>query len=109
MWVSRCSSNLTGGLVNLTLTAHTSSAKGPGWDGFSRDRRFPVGECACAEQPVVTGSQQVAPDPKEILHDVVDRREALQLTGRLEAPHLALPAGESVDARLRRDCSHIER
>ena len=34
--------------------------------------------------------QQVSANPEEILHRAVDRREALQLTGRLEAPHLAL-------------------
>jgi hypothetical protein len=29
-------------------------------------------------------------DAEEILHDAVNRREALQLGGRLEAPHLPL-------------------
>jgi len=28
--------------------------------------------------------------PEEILHHAVDRREALQMDGRLETPHLAL-------------------
>ena len=34
--------------------------------------------------------QQVSANPEEILHRAVDRREALQLNGRLEAPQLAL-------------------
>ena len=36
------------------------------------------------------GSQQMAPDAEEILHDTVNRRELLELSGRLETPHLAL-------------------
>ena len=35
-------------------------------------------------------AQQMAADPKQILHRTVDRSEALQMAGRLEAPHLAL-------------------
>ncbi len=34
--------------------------------------------------------QQMPTDPKEILDDSVDGREALKLSGRLEAAHLAL-------------------
>ena len=37
------------------------------------------------------GSQQMAPDAEEILHDTVNRREPLELSGRLKTPHLALP------------------
>ena len=36
-------------------------------------------------------TQQMAADPKQILHRPVDRGEALQMARRLEAPHLALP------------------
>ena len=36
------------------------------------------------------GSQQMAPDAEDILHDTVNRREPLELSGRLETPHLAL-------------------
>ena len=36
------------------------------------------------------GSQQMAPAAEEILHDTVNRREPLELSGRLETPHLAL-------------------
>ena len=36
------------------------------------------------------GSQQIAPDAEKILHDTVNRREPLELSGRLETPHLAL-------------------
>ena len=35
--------------------------------------------------------QEVSTDSEEILHDTVNRREPLELSGRLEAPHLALP------------------
>ncbi len=34
--------------------------------------------------------QQMSAHPEEILHHAVDRREALQMDRRLEAPHLAL-------------------
>ena len=34
--------------------------------------------------------QQMPTDPKEILDDSVDGREALKLSGRLEAAHLPL-------------------
>ena len=42
------------------------------------------------------GSQQIAPDAEKILHDTVNRREPLELSGRLETPHLAL----TLDGRL---------
>ena len=35
--------------------------------------------------------QEVSTDAEEILHDPVNRREPLELSGRLETPHLALP------------------
>ena len=35
--------------------------------------------------------QEVSTDSEEILHDTVNRREPLELSGRLETPHLALP------------------
>ena len=37
------------------------------------------------------GTQQMAPDPKQIAHDAVDRKEELRLGGGFEPPHLALP------------------
>ena len=37
------------------------------------------------------GSQQMAPDAEEILHDTVNRREPLELSGRRETPQLVLP------------------
>ena len=37
------------------------------------------------------GSQPMAPDAEEILHDTVNRRKPLELSGRFETPHLALP------------------
>ena len=36
------------------------------------------------------GSQQMAPAAEEMLHDTVNRREPLKLSGRRETPHLAL-------------------
>jgi len=32
--------------------------------------------------------QQMSADPEEILHHAMDRREALEMPGRLEAAHL---------------------
>ena len=40
---------------------------------------------------MVSRPQEVSTDSEEILHDTVNRRELLELSGRLEAPHLALP------------------
>ena len=54
---------------------------------------------------MVNGLQQVSAGPEEILHDTVDRREALKLAGRLEAPHLALPLA----GRLMRDFGPVIR
>ena len=39
---------------------------------------------------MVSRPQEVAPDAEEILHDTVNRREPLELSGRREPPHLAL-------------------
>ncbi len=44
-----------------------------------------------AKRSIVDGTQQMAPDPKQIAHDAVDRKESLRLSGGFEAPHLALP------------------
>ena len=40
---------------------------------------------------MVIRPQEVSPDSKEILHHSVNRREPLELSDRLETPHLALP------------------
>ena len=40
---------------------------------------------------MVSRPQEVSTDSEEILHDTVNRREPLELRGRLETPHLALP------------------
>ena len=40
---------------------------------------------------MVSRPQEVSTDSEEILHDTVNRREPLELSGRREAPHLALP------------------
>ena len=49
-----------------------------------------IHERAGAEQAVVSRPQEVSTDSEEILHDTVNRREPLELSGRLETPHLAL-------------------
>ena len=46
---------------------------------------------AGTEQAVVSRPQEVSPDSKEILHHSVNRREPLELSGRREPSHLALP------------------
>ena len=38
---------------------------------------------------MVSRPEQVSAHPEEILHNAVNGREALQMGGRLEAPHLA--------------------
>ena len=40
---------------------------------------------------MVSRPQEVSTDSEEILHDTVNRREPLELSGRLKTPHLALP------------------
>ena len=40
---------------------------------------------------MVSRPQEVSTDSEEILHDTVNRREPLELSGRREPPHLALP------------------
>ena len=67
----------------------------PRWLGIPRRsagtrHRIPFNERASAEQTVVSRSQEVSPDAEQILHDTVNRREPLELSGRLETPHLAL-------------------
>ena len=47
-----------------------------------------------SEQPVVNGSEQVTADPEEMLYDAVNRCEPLQLGGRFERAHLALPLAD---------------
>ena len=38
---------------------------------------------------MVSRSQQMSPDPEEVLHDAMDGGDALEMGGRFEAPHLA--------------------
>jgi hypothetical protein len=42
---------------------------------------------------MMDGSQEVAADPKEILHGAVHREKPLRVRGGLETPHLTLPGG----------------
>ena len=49
---------------------------------------------------MVSRSQEVSTDSEQILHDTVNRREPLELSGRLETPHLALTLSGGVGAGL---------
>ena len=49
--------------------------------------------------------QEVPTDSEEILHDPVNRREPLELSGRRETPHLAL----TLSCRLMRDLRAVVR
>jgi hypothetical protein len=57
----------------------------------------PGTEGPCSQEPMIDGPQEVAADPKEILHGAVHREKPLRVRGGLKTPHLTLPAG-----RLRR-------
>ena len=50
---------------------------------------------------MVSRSQEVSPDAEQILHDTVNRREPLELSGRLETPHLALTLSGDLRAVIR--------
>ncbi len=68
----------------------------PRWLGIARRsartrHRIPFNERTGAEQAVVSRPQEVSTDSEEMLHDTVNRREPLELSGRRETPHLALP------------------
>ncbi len=52
--------------------------------------RLPFDEGPRSQQAVMRRPQQMSTHPEEILYHTVDRREALQMDGRLETPHLAL-------------------
>ena len=54
---------------------------------------------------MVSRSQEVSTDSEQILHDTVNRREPLELSGRLETPHLALTLSD----RLMRDLRAVVR
>ncbi len=54
---------------------------------------------------MVSRSQEVSTDAEQILHDTVNRREPLELSGRRETPHLAL----TLSGRLMRDLRAVIR
>ena len=56
-----------------------------------------------SQQAVVGSPQQVTSNTEEILNESVHRQEALRVSGRLEAPHLAL----TLSGRLMRDLRSI--
>ena len=61
---------------------------------------------------MVSRPQEVSTDAEEILHDPVNRREPLELSGRRETPHLALTLAllskRTVLGRFLRDVSRPE-
>ena len=68
----------------------------PRWLGIPRRsagarHRIPFNERTGAEQAVVSRPQELSTDSEEMLHDPVNRRDPLELSGRREPPHLALP------------------
>ena len=84
-------STLVVGIVNLLRVARSCLVKSTPPIVLSGARhRIPFNERASAEQTVVSRSQEVSTDAEQILHDTVNRREPLELSGRLETPHLAL-------------------
>ena len=50
---------------------------------------------------MVSRPQEVSTDAEQILHDTVNRREPLELSGRLETPHLAFPLSGRLMGNLR--------
>ena len=85
---------------------HSSPRPAPASLGSARTRhRVPLRKCSRAEHPVVRGAKQVASNPDEILHDAMDGREALQVAGRFEAPHLMF----ALAGRLMRDLGPVVR
>src|SRR5712691_3405625 len=56
----------------------------------SERHRIPQPERFPSQQPVVRRPQQMSAHSEEILYEAVHGREPLHLSGRLEAPHLAL-------------------
>ena len=94
-----------GGIVNLLRAARSCPVKSTLPIVFSRRRSHPIQQTAAAEQVVVSRPQEVSTDSEEILHDTVNRREPLELSGRLETPHLAL----SLTRRLVGDLGSIVR
>ena len=94
------------GVVKLRRTMHSSPRPAPASLGSARTRhRVPLRKCSRAEHPVVRGAKQVASNPDEILHDAMDGREALQVAGRFEAPHLMF----ALAGRLMRDLGPVVR
>ena len=71
--------------VNLVRTARFSPLRSSVLSQLVGARHRP-----CSKRTVVNRPQQVSADSKEILYDAMDGREALQMGGRLEAPHLTL-------------------
>lgn len=52
-----------------------------GGAALSSCRRLPNGERACAQEAIVRGSQQVAPQAEEIVDDIGEREKSLRLAG----------------------------
>jgi hypothetical protein len=51
---------------------------------------MPDMESLCSQEPMMDGPQEVAADPKEVVHGPVHRENPLRVRSRLDATHLAL-------------------
>jgi len=79
------------GTVKLTKTAHGSASRlSARARSASARHRIPHPERLPSRQPVESRPQQMSAHPEKTLYEAVHGREALHLSGRLEAPHLAL-------------------
>ena len=76
--------------VNLVRTARFSPLSSVLTQLARARHRIPFDERPRSKRTVVNRPQQMSADSKEILYDAMDGREALQMRGRLEAPHLTL-------------------
>ena len=75
--------------VNLPTAARSSgNARSTARVSGGARHHVPFGERLRPEETIVGGPEQMAADPEEILHDAVDRREALELPRGREAAHL---------------------
>ena len=64
---------------------------------------IPLRERPPTKQAMMRGTKEMTADPKQILDEAMDRRETLEMGGRLEPAHLAL----ALTSRLMRDLRSI--
>jgi hypothetical protein len=82
--------NRRGGTVKLTRRGRHDPSMTRFYYCSARTRhRIPDTERSRSEYTVVDSSEQMPADTKEVLHEAVHRQEALRVSDRLEATHLA--------------------